>query len=153
MNRQIKFRVWSNQMGRFLSKEEYALDLDGKLIFVEIQQNSSVKLIAVNPSFYVIQQFTGLIDKNDKEIYEGDIVKITNIDTEEKFSPDVRILEVNWGGYDDGEYVDNVECWMAGNYHSVSELIRRTKYLGDNKWKLSVEKIGNILENPELLKI
>lgn len=84
---------------------------------------------------------TGVKDKNAQMIYEGDIVDIT-------FEYDSAFLgkgkEINrgviiWKGYSDGEYVDNVECWMA-NTDPISEL--ETK---------NIEIIGNIYENSALL--
>ncbi len=76
-------------------------------------------------------QFTGLKDKNDKEIYEGDIVKLDG---------EGSLTEVR---YRDGQFeVEQVE------FRNV---------MGDAWVSIRVEKngleiIGNIYENPELLK-
>jgi uncharacterized phage protein (TIGR01671 family) len=129
MSREIKFRVWSKEFGRFLGKEEYALDLDGKLFFVfmdkEIPTNLFVTLHAVPPSSYTLQQFTGLKDKNDREIYEGDIVRCIDI-----------ISEVTW----DNEY---------GCFQIICGRSMNDDLLG-NHIKI-IEIIGNIFENPELM--
>ena len=75
---------------------------------------------------YEVIQFTGLKDKNGKEIYEGDIVK------GEKWG---RIYEVR---YDD-EY---------GGFHPFVECdFEATSY-----YDHPLEVIGNIYENSELLK-
>ena len=75
-----------------------------------------------------IQQFTGLKDKNDKEIYEGDIVKGLFFDTD-VMADLVTICPVVW--------VEDRACFNIGHRH----------------WTRSATTvIGNIFENPELLK-
>lgn len=76
-----------------------------------------------------IGQFTGLLDKNGKEIYEGDFVKC-----------DCFIYEVR---YD--------------NKHIASFYIRRSQdmfrhYFGEAMEADNCEVIGNIHDNPELLE-
>jgi uncharacterized phage protein (TIGR01671 family) len=128
MNRELKFRVWHKEFNRFLGKEEYCLDLDGKLIFVELLTTNSVSLKSVNPDLYVIQQFTGLKDINQKDIYEGDIIKWT----------DTNFFDGNWGERDTISTVS----YETGSYYPVSEFI-------EDDYR---EIIGNIFQNPDLLK-
>lgn len=107
------------------------------------------------------QLFTGLLDKNGREIYEGDIIKETTskgLDLPERFKNHVlkehekhKIQKIQWGKYADGEYSDSVECWMFGEDNSLSELISRTKG-SYHEWVREYEVIGNIFENPELLQ-
>lgn len=60
--REIKFRAWL--IG--IEKMMYEIEKDDDL----------ADIIADNGKRYVLMQYTGLKDKNGKEIYEGDIVKI-----------------------------------------------------------------------------
>lgn len=91
---------------------------------------------------FVLEQFTGLFDKNGKEIYEGDIVSGMVNERDHTFRSN---LEVWWQG----------TSWVFGRYKSD---------YGGGEWghqwismwhvmrKEETEVIGNIHENPELLK-
>ena len=73
-----------------------------------------------------IGQFTGLTDKNGKEIFEGDIYNMG----------DKNILYV----------VVWRDCGLIGKQ------LGSTSYAGVEYWKEKIEIIGNIHDNPELLK-
>jgi uncharacterized phage protein (TIGR01671 family) len=89
----------------------------------------------------VLLEYTGLKDKNGKEIYDGDVVKIHNLQTEWKHGEpeiDWRILAVEWNQY----------TWAFNNsvcYRPLSNYDLKT--LED----YDIEIIGNVHENPELL--
>ena len=89
----------------------------------------------------VWMQYTGLKDKNGKEIYEGDVVELFNIIDETEGNWEVFWSQERWGlrrgddEYDNGDYYrgDDIrwEVWQDG--------------------RGGVKVIGNIYENPELL--
>lgn len=84
----------------------------------------------------VLMQSTGLTDKNGKEIFEGDIVKVTDGDERTNF-PD--------GGIGTICGLDEIFMWyIDGQVHNG---------LFDISQEYYIEVIGNIYENPELLEV
>lgn len=93
--------------------------------------------------FEAFCQFTGLSDKNGKEIYEGDLLRIT---------PDTDLLdpEVVQVYFKDGGFIVEYDF-------TESDLLTATPPIGwaIDHWDAGGDKyevIGNIHENPELLK-
>ena len=80
---------------------------------------------------YILMQFTGLIDKNGKEVYEGDIV----IHDSEK-------IVVSYG-------IQSVDAFEGAGFNLWSFYGEK---LGGFRLQSEIEIIGNIFENPELLK-
>lgn len=90
----------------------------------------------VNPE--TVGQFTGLLDKARKEIYEGDIVKAVFIGGYSSgYSRDWHIETVRYLNHRAGFYpMTDCELWRERDDGNTS----------------SIEVIGNIHENPELIK-
>lgn len=84
---------------------------------------------------FVIQQYTGLKDKNDKEIYEGDILEIYLTGPAEVSRPNY------------GEVV-----WSNNELRFVLKVIIPTGIVEWGFEYTELKVIGNIYENPELLK-
>ena len=138
-NQKIKVRVWSKPLERFLTKDEWFLDFDGDLYFIEHDEDSNQWHVRVHEESYVVQQYTGLKDSKGKEIYEGDVVKIIY---------DKAIGEV---------YFDfNLGAFRLKDKSSKSYPITTYRFDEANKpiglVNVADEVIGNIFENSELLK-
>lgn len=126
--RELKFRTWNWLEGRYDKSPCAFLTISGGL-------TPSVNRI--------VEQYTGLKDKNGKEIYEGDVVKYT-------YRKDY-IGQVAFGFVNDSEgyYVEKHYGWgiySDGSGFSLGD------YADDDMRCELVEVIGNIHENPELLE-
>jgi uncharacterized phage protein (TIGR01671 family) len=117
--REFKFRAWNRIVGRM----QYFTLPD-----IEIQKGK------IQWQNLDIMQFTGLADKNGKEIYEGDILNFEN-----KFTYDVR--------YEDAKFVCH---HVKGNGWGKWGDLHRF-FDPDFLVYGGVEVIGNIYEHPELL--
>jgi uncharacterized phage protein (TIGR01671 family) len=144
MNREIKFRLWSKQDNQWYN-DFFAVDMDGGLT-----QNGVNDWPFGNEKHYpkkdnwVIQQYTGLKDKNGKEIYEGDILQVKDERTIKKCWK----LEVKFGEVDFGRdaYTNCIGFYATEIGYNCEQ------GLGHPLSYESCLVIGNIFENPELLK-
>jgi len=135
--REIKFRAWFKNNNKMWSWESI------------VKQKWSVDYLsgAISHSA-IIMQYTGLKDNNGKEIYEGDIVNYVN----KEYVKSLGFLEqseVFWDGSATGYYI----LWGKKEYGSSKD--EYTHYLlgnGIGAIDDGVKIIGNIYENPELLK-
>jgi uncharacterized phage protein (TIGR01671 family) len=155
MNRQIKFRIWDKQYCHWLENSSslhcYSnwtiCPFTGNLVdYVGAYSCDSFTstpaadyywqgTTIIKEPRYIIQQYTGLKDSKGNDIYEGDIVK------HRKHNKEVRI----------GEFSDGVD--ERTGVFLQDPKIKHINF-GTNRLSSfsSCEIIGNILENPELIK-
>lgn len=130
--RELKFRVWDKQKKEwFPIKNGLILVLNGEDTHLAFNTKSGpyripdTKEEGTGLNRWCVQQYTGLKDKNGREIYEGDILK-------HEFYLKNPTSIVRWSL----EFEDHHPGWMIWSF---------TDQGGE------MEVIGNIHENPELI--
>lgn len=127
----MKFRAWDKK-NKEMFEDTFAITEDGEVVIVEQE------FVTASPDYIfvdhlIIMQSTGLFDKNDKEIFEGDIL----VDEGSE-------LEDNWVyvtvSYKNGMFVcEQITTDSCGYSGALDEFI--------NHYSI----FGNIYENKELL--
>lgn len=126
-NREIKFRAWDKFEEYFINSDEFAVNFYGTIFKANLDSDTYNNNI--NNSNLILMQYTELKDKNHVEIYEGDIVSCNiNSQHKENILGYIEYVLGNW--------------FIHGNDGKIY-------YFGGAS---NIKVIGNIYENPELLK-
>ena len=126
----LKFRIWSKEKGVFLE----TMDSGGMVFTTNGYEWHGLNMFL--GSHFVIQQFTGLKDKNGREIYEGDIVKGINL---YNFTGEFKGI-IN---YFPCRFIYSVKYPNNGNGGGVLDATEVEEHC--------LEIVGNIFENPSLI--
>jgi len=126
-NSRFKFRAWNKRTKKI--NEDWLLN--------SCKLNKKGELIFVCPDYsndkIILMQFTGLKDRNGKEIYEGDICGYGDVD------PSIFLVIWQFNGW-----AKKYPKWDKSlPYHLIDEC---------DLEDIGIEIIGNIYENPGLLK-
>lgn len=135
--REIKFRAWNGKSMYRIEGLRWILfgsPEEGKGIRVDENGQNDWKTLRLDDNKCVLMQFTGLLDKNGKEIYCGDIVK-GYFDTNE-------VEDYIWLSLTDEEKKNGWKLFKIDM--DIVEFARQQ--LPDE-----LEIVGNVMENPNLL--
>jgi uncharacterized phage protein (TIGR01671 family) len=126
--KKLKFRVWNKTENKYVKHQyvgsEMYVDIDG--VF-DVEQDGY--------SSFVWEQFTGLFDRNGKEIFEGDILNLQDFLKELGFINGLVEYESGCMG-----------CRISYDLQLIPFIDMQIEELQN------LEIIGNVNENPELLK-
>jgi len=126
--RELKFRIWQKNQNTWCD-ESFYISPNGKWI---MQEGNYENIHHLNNGKFIVQQFTGVKDSDEKEIFEGDIVNV-------KFRKcGEQICEIK---YDTMGF----ECFLITKEEPSFPMCIKDIII-------KIKVIGNIFENPELLK-
>lgn len=124
--KEIKYRMWNKPQNKMY--QVGMIDFDKSLVYMQNYEGYTQSYFSLNE--VELMKYTGLNDKNGKEIYEGDIILIDGIDY---------------------AYIYYDEDRMAWGIKEISEFYFDSPLLAENV-SLEMLVVGNICENPELAK-
>ena len=142
MNRPIKFRVWDKKKNQWFKPiykaykgelEEVLISPSGHILFRTIDKLDATDKVQER---FVLQQYTGLKDKNGRDVFEGDIIT----------------------GHTYVENDNDAYEWTKENPVVVEWIEKEAGFYPftlNNRWRcdvVDIKVIGNKFETPELLK-
>ncbi|MFO9709727.1 YopX family protein [Lacticaseibacillus rhamnosus] len=136
MKREIKFRAWNKKDKVMVDVAAMNFGPSGCWSLIEDAYDAELQLA----DSYELMQYTGLKDKNGREIYEGDILKVTGEDGES------YVATVKWFGDEDYPAFDLEGIPAVWNYDANA---LATIFQSGVE---TCEVIGNIFEDKQLLE-
>ncbi|MDM5231464.1 YopX family protein [Lysinibacillus pakistanensis] len=132
--REIKFRAW-DEIGKWMGNVT-SFDFDEGAVFIKTKHSDDENKFDINN--VPVMQYTGLKDKDGREIFEGDLYKYTI--SHDMYNPEsghttFEVVHVKAVTFEDGAFYHGT--------HLLSEII---------EFDDSFTYVGNIYENHELLE-
>jgi uncharacterized phage protein (TIGR01671 family) len=134
--RKIKFRAWDKNKKKWVKPEDL---MDDNVMSVDLTEEG----FKFKNAGFIFCQYTGFINSSrNQDVYEGDIVRVTEFDFENGCVADLH-GKIGVVDFFNGSYCITIgRCIYDLNRFSFPMMIER----------LLVDIIGNIYENPELMK-
>lgn len=147
MSRELKFRIYDTDEKQMFYQEDIDyIDINNEIAYINQDGGGYDYLIDFVYGDGKLMQYTGLKDKNGKEIYEGDILRCKCL---KKCKLDSCVEKVI-------QYKNSlIEWWESGcnlGYRLRDSKGKTMMIKPTHLRTMEVEVIGNIYENPELLR-
>lgn len=133
--REVKYQAWIEPTRKMKMVTTLMFDGEGKLIGVKAPDTPVGECVNINS--VRLRQFTGLHDKNGKEIYEGDISESDGV-----------LYQVTWS---DRGAMYGVKIIKTDSVLTRGLTFPLQPYVIEGTKECNFEIIGNIYENPDLL--
>lgn len=129
--REMIYRIWDEKVKRYVQDhDDFFIDPDGELHTIDIYEGADR---FCSPGRYIIEQYTGLKDKNGKRIFDGDIHEYDGLH-----------FSVKFGYYTD----DDTHVEMYGWYLDSNSLEEQGSLGVDSEKYVNI--IGNIHEGVQV---
>ena len=146
--RDIKFKAWLKDEKRMV--EVRSIDFHEEVNIITVNYND-IFGFEFNENEIELMQYTGLKDKNGKEIYEGDIVKFEG----HGYISNVQCGEVIFkNGCFGIEYITDIarKYGWDKTFHQIGKTEKWVDMNASGTITYTYEAIGNVYQNPELLE-
>lgn len=124
--REIRFRAYIKGCSKIVDVDVLSVEYDGAVIEIRLlDEGSNCECVSFYENQFEIMQYTGLKDKNGKEIYEGDILSWgNNVIAKVYYADDLAMFRCSVKGTEEFDlFAFNQEASIVGNIYENKELL------------------------------